>query len=524
MERSEGDEASLYLPDRGKAIVSGIRIINRMIGELHRADVPYCHWKSNEHLRAGMLGLTDLDVLVDRNASSALNQILNETGFKRFAPTPHRAYPAVEDYIALDPETGRLAHLHLHYQLTLGAQHTKEYRLPWESLVLSTRQLDVEEDVYIADPHVEIALLLVRAALKIRTRDHLFTSLGRLYFQGEMLREFYWLKQRVQTGEVVELARDLLGEKSAGLLGEMMADQPTFRQLVVFRNSMKHILRMYRTFVPAGAKLRRWLRELYWYWGLVNRKCLHQPIPFSRTNPRGGLIVVFLGADGSGKSTVVRETVKCFSRKIDVVPIYFGSGDGPGSVFRRFLRFGLRFLNKIRKSGRNNVHIPRNQKRDHPRCRRLIQCVKAVAKPLWALVLVCEKRRKLCRAWQARNRGMLVIGDRYPQSQVMGFSDGPLLSRWLNHRSRLRRAAAHWEHSSYQLAEVYPPDLVVKLHVSLGVALQRKQDMGPEEIHRRVEAVKSLQYPPETKIVDVDADASLDQVLLKVKRVIWERM
>ena len=119
---------------------------------------------------------------------------------------------------------------------------------------------------------------------------------------------------------------------------------------------------------------------------------------------------------------------------------------------------------------------------------------------------------------------MLVIGDRYPQSQVMGFNDGPLLGNWLNHRSNLLRAVARWEHSSYQLAETYPPDLVVKLHVTLGVALQRKQDMGSEEIRRRVEAVKSLQYPSETQVVDVKADVPVDQVLLKVKRIIWERM
>jgi hypothetical protein len=70
------------------------------------------------------------------------NRILADTGFRRFMAPPLQAYPAVEDYLGFDHATGRLVHLHLHYQLTLGQRHLKGYRLPWESQLLGTRHFD----------------------------------------------------------------------------------------------------------------------------------------------------------------------------------------------------------------------------------------------------------------------------------------------------------------------------------------------------------------------------------------------
>ena len=54
----------------------------------------------------------------------------------------------------------------------------------------------------------------------------------------------------------------------------------------------------------------------------------------------------------------------------------------------------------------------------------------SLARAIWAVVLAWEKRAKLRRAVRARNRGMIVICDRFPQTQVMGYNDGPLLAPW----------------------------------------------------------------------------------------------
>ena len=119
---------------------------------------------------------------------------------------------------------------------------------------------------------------------------------------------------------------------------------------------------------------------------------------------------------------------------------------------------------------------------------------------------------------------MIVICDRYPQTQFMGFNDGPRLSPWLEHRSRVLRALARWEHDAYRMAALQPPDLVVKLHVTPEVAAQRKPGMQRENLVRRTQAVRQLTFPHATHVVDLDSDQPLGDVLRQIKEAIWERV
>jgi thymidylate kinase len=141
---------------------------------------------------------------------------------------------------------------------------------------------------------------------------------------------------------------------------------------------------------------------------------------------------------------------------------------------------------------------------------------------LWALLLALEKRQSLRRAWRARNRGIVMVCDRYPQHQIMGFNDGPLLDRWSRSPSGLLRALARWESIPYRWAEAQPPRLVIKLHVSPEVAVVRKPGMRPDEIQRRNGALASLRYPAGTRVVELDADRPWEAVLLDCKSRVWE--
>ena len=119
---------------------------------------------------------------------------------------------------------------------------------------------------------------------------------------------------------------------------------------------------------------------------------------------------------------------------------------------------------------------------------------------------------------------MIVICDRYPQSQIVGSNDSPRLSRWLGHRSAMLRALATWEEQAYREAIVSPPDLVVKLHVTPEVAALRKPDMPRDALPRRVEVIKKLTFPPPTRVVDIDAGQPMSQVLQQIKQAIWQHV
>ncbi len=94
-----------------------------------RTGVAHCSWKSNEHLAAALAGETDLDLLVDHDAESEFHAVAARHGLKQLVPPRESAFPGMEHLLGLDHASGRLFHLHVHYQLVLGEQFVKNHRL-----------------------------------------------------------------------------------------------------------------------------------------------------------------------------------------------------------------------------------------------------------------------------------------------------------------------------------------------------------------------------------------------------------
>jgi thymidylate kinase len=237
------------------------------------------------------------------------------------------------------------------------------------------------------------------------------------------------------------------------------------------------------------------------------------PRAFRRKSPIGGAVIAFVGCDGAGKSTVLAEMRRWLGWKLDVHSIYFGSGDGPVSP----LRAPLVFVRGLQKKARP----PRPPEE---RSRVLVPRRLSPARAVWALVLAREKAARLRDAERARQRGLVVVCDRYPQSQVLGFNDGPLLSPWLESPAGWRRRLARWEHSIYESASRLAPDLALKLDIRPEVAVQRKPDMALAECARRRAAVARLDWGPRCRHLVIDAEQPLEKVLLEVKRAIWAEL
>jgi len=502
--------------------------VNGLFKRLNEAGVAYCHWKSNEHLAAAVAGLTDLDVLIARHHGLELQRILSTCGFKRFATPPLGSYPAIEDYLGFDQATGRIAHLHLHYELTLGERYLKGYRLPWEARILETRRLDPEHDVYVAEPEIELLLLLVRYALKQRARDRIRRMLFGVR-EGSMTdfeREFAWLRERADEARVLSTAQHLLGPGAEPPLRRLLAEPRSASARAAFARVVRPILRTHRTYGWLEAPLRAWVRELHWYADAVNRRYLHRPIPMRRISPRGGTIVVLVGSDGSGKSTLSRTLQSWLGWKLDVMPIYFGSGDGRAAFYRQPLRLAYRHLRPfLGGAGTARPLVIEEPAGTRAPARAASDGVlRAAARIPWALALSLEKRGKLRRMRRARNRGMVVICDRFPQSDIPGFNDGPLLAHWHEHRWRICRALAAWETTPYVEAGRAAPELVIKLVAAPAVVSLRRPEMSAKGLERRVQAVKTLRFHSTTRVVELDASASLDAIALTAKRHVWDAL
>src|SRR5207237_147389 len=217
----------------------------------------------------------------------------------------------------------------------------------------------------------------------------------------------------------------------------------------------------YRGFSPGESRRLRWTREWRARWGRARRRLLGSSQALRFGSPRGGLVIALLGADGSGKSTLTKALQAWLGWKLEVLPLYLGFGDGPVSPTRRPLQVLKRMYARRPRTG-----TPSGVRGVAP----------VGAKALWRRVDAVYgprgKQDRLEQARRARHLGWVVIADRYPQAQVMGMGDGPLLGPW-SARPGVLGAAARWELGVYRRLETAAPDLVIKLHVSPEVSAGR---------------------------------------------------
>jgi hypothetical protein len=488
--------------------IAKLDICTELFGDFHDQRIKYCHWKSNEHLREGLVGVTDLDIIVERRQEVA--QILSQNDFKRFEPAWFVGYTGVEDYLGYDTESGTLVHLHLHYRLAIGNKRLKDYNLPWVDTLLRRRVFDEEFQVYRADPEMEMCLLLIRYALKIQARDYV-KSIFREYLGENIIREYDWLQERIDRGEVINLTADLLNEEAATVIDSMLKSKPKLSQFRKLRKICADELSDVRTYGYLEAKGRGFLREIFLGFRSLNERYFSHPRFYRRTVPSGGVIIVLIGVDGAGKSTVIEELKEWLSWKIDEQYIYYGSGEGSATLLRYPLILARQWV------GETDGGV--GQSTEDMSHRSLFLRVGRVVR---GLVLARERQKKLEKGWRARNRGLVVLGDRYPQNQVMGFNDGPLLNHLSESSSKLLRYLKQYERDVYQSATDNPPDLVITLDVSSETANARKPEMPLEQFKKRKAAIDRIEY--DTKQHVVDAEQPIEEVIREVKQLVWEQL
>ena len=157
---------------------AALNLITDLCKTLAAQKIDYCHWKSNAYLDRSASGDNDLDLLVSRVHAKHFLEILFGLGFKESLLTRAEELPGVRNFYGYDPKSGRLVHVHAHFQLILGNDLSKNYRLPFEKVYLAS---SVQGDLFrVPTPEFELVVLVIRMVIKHSTWDAMLMRHGQL--------------------------------------------------------------------------------------------------------------------------------------------------------------------------------------------------------------------------------------------------------------------------------------------------------------------------------------------------------
>ncbi len=477
----------------------------------HQA-IRYCHWKSNIRLEHALAGQTDLDLLVDRARSRAFRQILEEHNVKPLIPPPGRTYPAIESYLGFDRTDGRLFHLHVHYQLVLGEQYVKNYRIPVEEYILnSTRFL---HGIRVPSPEWELIILSMRALLKYRDRNAVRDILGtRLPGLPSNIRaEFEWLLNQTSLRQVSQVLDEVTAILPADIVCEtvetVVTDPHPGFKLLQLRQRLRRALRRYQRRSRFHAFLQ------YSHEQFLRHKLVRRILPERRMTLRtGGQILAFVGADGAGKSTMVREVQKWLAWKVDVRSLYLGSKQP--SLRSKLAYQGVRLM-------RRSWRFAASTTGEQSIIARFFNFLLQAGIDVHHLSTAQDRYKRSLEGRRRADSGSIVIYDRFPLDVSL---DGPKIQTQDKERThKLTRTLAHMEQELY--SKISPPDHFVLLDVSPAVSMQRKPDHDPAAVATKSRVIRALatngNHASKAKIIWIDADRPFDEVLRALKCAIWQ--
>lgn len=216
-------------------------------------------------------------------------------------------------------------------------------------------------------------------------------------------------------------------------------------------------------------------------------------------------LIAIIGADGSGKTTLAKDLAAEIARERPAEYVYLGLGSGPiGHKIAALPLIGPMFAARIEKRA-GRTRDPKDK----------------IPGTLTALVVYWFSRKRAARfeaMMDLRRSGTVVITDRYPQTEVPGFYDGPGLSA-ARAEGRFVRWLAAREARLYHRMIQHLPTLVLRLNIDADTALARKPEHGRALVERKIEVTPRLTFGG-APIAEIDATMDYAEERALARRLI----
>jgi thymidylate kinase len=477
-------------------------LVVKFCGILADKKIDYCHWKSNSFLDRSASGDNDLDLLINLAHAQRFTEILYSLGFKETLIPKSEELPGVRDYYGYDQKTGRLVHVHAHFQLVLGNDLSKNYRLPIEQVYL---QSSVQQDLFrVPAPEFELVVLVIRMVLKHSTWDSIIMR------HGELSRSERYELDDLSTAETLAKVETVLLHFPG--LSRSLFD--------LCLKSLRPDC-SYWTRVKAGEQLQKVLhtcaRHPHWFDIALKffrrilepvQRRIFRYIPKNRF-ANSGLFIAIVGGDGAGKTTVIDELYVWLSKTYEVKKIHMGkpAWSLTTTIVRGLLKIGT-VLRLYPFEG--DIYEESLQPHGYP----------------WFIRTVCTARDRYLTYIKSRrfsSNGNLVLCDRYSFQGFMKM-DGPQCESAVTSSQKMNwftQYLINKEKSYYQKIKL--PDLLIVLKLDPEIAVKRKVDETAVSVRARSSEVWGLDWE-KLSAFEVDASRSKEEALSQVKAIVWEHL
>ncbi len=482
-------------------------LVYELCNALAAQEINFCHWKSNNSLDRSFSGDNDLDLLVSRSDADRFTEVLLRLGFKQARTSSELQLPGVLSYYGYDEETEKFVHIHAHYQLILGHDMTKNYRLPIEKPLLEHALYD--DLLRTASHEFELIVFVIRMVLKHSTWDAILSLQGDL--SNTEQSEFQYLVARADQTQLSAILSQHLPFVEQALFSDCLRALQTGcsvwnrvkagQQLQSRLGAHARRSQIYDVFLKLG-------RRGIW---AIRRRVFRQ-LPKKRLTNGGGIIAL-VGGDGAGKSTAVDDLYSWLSKDFEVIKVHMGkpTWSWTTTVVRGILKVGrsLGLYSYAGSQGRPRSNQGSNKFPGYP----------------WLFREVCTARDRLLaykKARQFASNGGLAICDRFPLPQVRSMDSfrADLMKKDGN-SNRVIKFLARIGENYYR--QIMLPEVLVVLRVHPDIAIKRKVDEDATSVQGRSKEIWELDWL-QTPAIVIDAQRPLAEVLSQVKALVWSEL